>query len=91
MPHLAHRPRPSLSTDQLWAVATAGLAAVTVALALAGLHDAGIVTGVLCVIAGGWSQMVSETTAERFETVTATIVGAVALAYCAANSSGLFT
>lgn len=91
MPHVASRHRLSLTTDQLWLIATASLALLTVVLALLDLNDAGIVTGVLCVVAGGWSQMVSETTAERFETVTATIVGAVALAYCAANSSGVFT
>lgn len=83
--------RRSLTSDQLWAVTTAGLALLTVVLALVGAYDAGIVSGVLCVLAGGWSQMVSETTAERFETVTATVVGAVALAACAANSSGLLT
>ncbi|MCW2616802.1 MAG: hypothetical protein JWN08_3796 [Frankiales bacterium] len=91
MPTVASHHNPSLTRDQLWMIATASLALLTVVLALLDLNDAGMVTGVLCVIAGGWSQMVSETTAERFETVTATLVGAVALAYCAANSSGVFT
>lgn len=91
MPHVAvHRPS-TVTADQLWALATAALALLTVVLAFAGAYDAGTVVGVLAVVCGGWSQMVSKTTAERFQTVTATIVGAVALAYCLANGSGVFT
>ena len=93
--HRPSLPRPAvhrpLTADQLWAVATAALALVTVALALAGWYDAGIVAGALTVVCGGWSQMVSRTTAERFDIVAATVVGAVALAYAASRSSGLFT
>lgn len=93
LPSVPHRSgaRPSLTTDQLWCAVTAALALLTVVLALVDQYDAGTVTGVLCVVAGGWSQMVSATTAERFETVTATVLGAVALAYCLANGSGVFT
>lgn len=91
MPNVIHAPRlhaPRTSTDQLWAVATMLLAAVAVVLAFAGAYDAGAIIAFLAVLAGGWSQLISETRSERFETVTATVVAAVTLAACLAYGSG---
>lgn len=77
--------------DQALTVATAVLAALSVVLLLARAYDVGAVVAAVCVATGGWSQMVSATTAERMETVLATVVGALALAACLAFGSGLPT
>jgi hypothetical protein len=75
--------------DQLVAAATVLLAAGALVLALLGQYDPGAVVAFLGVVTGGYSQLVSESTAERFETVTATLCAAVVLAACLAFGSGL--
>lgn len=92
MPHVIHAPRmqstQTRSTDQLWAIATAGLAVVAVVLAFAGAYDAGAVVALLGVLAGGWAMLISRTRGERFEVVAGTVACAVALAACLAYGSG---
>ena len=73
------------------AVATLALAAVATLLIFAEAYDVGAVVGLIAVLVGGWSQMVSDTTAERFESVTGVIVAGLALAVGLANGSGIFT
>lgn len=90
MPHTlsaprVHRPR---TADQLWTAVTVALAALAVVLAVLGGYDAGAVVALLGVGAGAWSMYISETVAERFETVAATVVAAVVLAACLAYGSG---
>ena len=80
--HLSHR---------VLAAATLALAALAVLLTFAEAYDVGAVVALLGVLVGGWSQMVSATTGERFESVTGAVVAAVALAVCLANGSGVFT
>ena len=89
-PHLAHVPLPR-SRDQLLTAATVVLALVAAVLALAESYDAGAVVAALCVFTGGWSQLMSTTTTERVETVTATVLGSVLLMACLAFGSGLPT
>lgn len=90
MPHVISAPHlPSTrSADQVWAIATAGLAVVAVVLAFAGAYDAGAVVGLLGVLAGGWAMLISRTRGERFEVVSATVAAGVALAACLAYGSG---
>lgn len=92
-PHRPQRlPLPRFSrprtADQAWTAATVVLSLVALVLALVGAYDAGAVVGAVTVAVGGWSQMVSRTVSERFETVSATILGAVVLAACLAYGSG---
>ena len=86
-PHLTERP----AQDVLLTIATVALAVVAVLLALLELYDVGIVVALAGVITGGVSMLLSATTTERFEIVTATVVAAVTLAVCLANGSGVFT
>ena len=82
----AHR---LLEGHRAWTYATAGLAFLAAVLAVAGLYDLGAVVALLSVLAGGWAMLISDTRMERFEVVTATVGGAVALAVCLAYGSGL--
>ena len=90
-PPSAPRTSPRLSlphtSDQLFAAATLALATVATVLSFAGVHAAGALVAAACVGVGGWSQLVSTTTAERFVTVFATVTGATALAICLAKLS----
>lgn len=88
-PSLRRSARPQLAPDQLWAIGVMALAAVAAVLAVVGAYDLGAVVALACVLAGGWSMYVSESISERFETVVATGVGAVALAACLAYGSGM--
>lgn len=92
MPNVVHAPRlhapHTRSADQVWALATAGLAVVGVVLAIAGAYDPGAVVSFLGVLAGGWAMLISRTRGERFEVVTATVACAVTLAACLAYGSG---
>ena|SRR5687767_13649973 len=90
MPHVIHAPRlhAHRSADQVWTFATAGLAVVSVVLAVAGAYDVGAVVALLGVLAGGWAMLISRTRGERFEVVTATVASAVVLAACLAYGSG---
>lgn len=92
MPHVIHAPRlhapRTRSADQLWALATAGLAVVAGVLAFAGAYDPGAVVAALGVVTGGWAMLISRTRGERFEVVAGTIACAVALAACLAYGSG---
>lgn len=85
----APRPRLPRTRDEVLAATTVVLSVVALVLALLGAYDAGAVVGLLCVLVGGWSQMISENRAERFESVIATVVGAVVLAACLAYGSDL--
>ena len=92
----AHRtslPRPRLprTRDEVFAATTVVLAVVAVLLTVAGAYDPGAVVALGCVLLGGSSQLISETRFERWESVCATVVGAVALAVCLAEGSGVFT
>lgn len=73
------------------AVASLALAIVSVVLAVVEAYDVGAVVALAGVLVGGWSQMVSDTRGERFESVTGVIVAAVALAVCLASGSGVWT
>lgn len=92
MPHVIHAPRmhsaQTRSADQLWALATAGLAVVAVVLAFAGAYDPGAIVALIGVLSGGWAMLISRTRGERFEVVTGTVACAVALAACLAYGSG---
>lgn len=95
MPHVAahHRLHPhrlhAPAADRLWATATLVLAGIGLVLALAEMYDAGAVVAAACLLAGGWSMLISRTLTERFETVTGTVLGGVLLAVCLAYGSGL--
>ena len=97
MPPLLSRPLHATARttrsrpDVLLVAATCALATVAVLLALLGQYDAGAVVALGSVVTGGVAMMMSATTTERFETVAATLVGAVALAVCLARGSGVFT
>ena len=84
-----HPPRFRLprTRDEVLAATTVVLALVALVLALAGWYDAGAVVSLICVLVGGWSQMISENRMERFESVIATVGGAVLLATCLAYGS----
>lgn len=85
-----HLPQVDLrARDQLFAAGTLLLAGVGLVLALAGAYDAGALVAFLGVVTGGWSQLVSVSTAERFESVTGTVLAAVVLMACLAFGSGL--
>ena len=86
MSHVVQTPRTS--SDRLWTLATVGLAVLCVLLAVTGAYDPGAVVAFAGVLCGGWSMLVSRTTGERFEIVSATVVAAVALAVCLAYGSG---
>lgn len=83
-------PHPTrTSADRLWATATLVLAGLSLVLALAEQYDLGALAAALCVLAGGWSMLISRTLTERFETVIGTVLGGVVLAVCLAYGSGL--
>ena len=87
MPHVMPR-RVHTPADRVWAAATLALAAVALVLALAEQFDASALVAFACVLAGGWSMLVSRTTGERFETAIGTVLGAVVLATSLAYGSG---
>ena len=88
---LQHLPRPRLprTRDEILAATAVVLALAALVLAVAEAYDAGAVVSFVCVLVGGWSQMVSENRMERFESVVATVGGAVLLAVCLAYGSNL--
>ena len=77
--------------DQVLAVATVVLAAVSVLCALLGLYGVGAVLALAGVLVGGWSQMVSRTLTERWESVLALGVAAVTLVICLNAGDGLLS
>lgn len=85
------QPRLPRTRDEVFAATTVVLAVLAAVLAIAGAYDVGVVVALACVVVGGWSQMISETRYERFESVIAVGFGAVTLAICLANGSGLWT
>lgn len=91
--HLPHRPHVRLprTRDEVLAATTVVLAAVALVLAFAGMYDGGAALALAAVAVGGWSQMISETRLERFESVIAVVLAAATLAVCLANGSGLWT
>jgi hypothetical protein len=68
-----------LDSDHAMALATFVLGMAALAL-LAVSHVAASWTGLVCVVLGAWSQLVSRTRPERFENVIGLGAGAVALA-----------
>lgn len=92
MPHVIHAPRmqsaQTRSADQLWAMATAGLAVIAVVLAFAGAYDPSAIVAAVGVVTGGWAMLISRTRGERFEVVIGTVACAVALAAGLAYGSG---
>lgn len=84
-------PRLPRTRDEVFAATTVVLAVLATALAFVEAYDVGAVVALACVVVGGWSQMISETRFERFESVVAVVVGAVVLAVCLANGSGIWT
>ncbi len=81
--HVLPRLTPvSTTSDQLWAVATMGLAVLAVLLAVVQTYEIGALVALIAIGTGGWSQLVSQNRSERFETVSAVIVAVVALAVC---------
>ena len=87
LPPRPPRPRLPRTRDEVLAATTVVLAFAALALTLVGAYDAGALVALLCVLVGGWSQMISETRMERFESVIATVAGAVLLAVCLAYGS----
>ena len=84
-PNATAAPR-SLTSDQLWVLATMALAVVSVLLAVVEAYELGAVVALLAIGTGGWSQLVSANRSERFETITAVLVAVVALAVCLASA-----
>lgn len=87
MPHAL--PRHRIHDDAFWAAGTLSIAVLATVLALAGAFDLGAVLGLVALLAGGWSQLVSETRFERWESVTGAVLGAVVLGVCLAYGSGV--
>lgn len=86
-----HAPRlhaPRASSDRLAAVSTMVLAGIAVVLTLVEAYDAGAIIAFAAVMVGAWSQLISKTRGERFETVISTVLAAVVLAACLAYGSG---
>jgi hypothetical protein len=73
------------------ALVSLALAVVSVVLAVVEAYDVGAVVALAGVLVGGWSQMVSDTRGERFESVTGVVVAAVTLAVCLSYGSGVWT
>lgn len=89
MPHVAAPHRTHLTADRLWTAVTAALSALSLVLVLAEAYDPAAVVALLAVLSGGWAMLISTTRAERFETVTATVLAGVVLAVGLAYGSGL--
>jgi hypothetical protein len=91
----AHRPsfhlRPPRTRDEVFAATTVVLAVVALVLTLSEHYDVGAVASLAAVLLGGFSQLLSETRFERWESVCATVLAAVLLAVCLAEGSGVFT
>lgn len=77
-----------VSVDRALAATTLALGALAVVLGLAEAWGASALSGLLALAVGGWSQMVSVTVRERFESVFGATAGAVAMAV--AFSHGAF-
>jgi hypothetical protein len=80
---------PHVSSDRLLAALSLGLGLVAIALTALEEWDAALWTGLATVLVSGWSQMVSETTRERFESVFGMTLGGLAL-WIGLNSGGYF-
>lgn len=90
MARAVHAPHvPHVSSDRLLAALSLGLGLVALAMCVAEAWEAAIWTGLVAVLVSGWSQMVSETTRERFESVFGLTVGGLGL-WIGLNSGGYF-
>ena len=76
----------SMTSDQLWVLATMALAVVAVLLAVVEAYEIGAMVALLAIGTGGWSQLVSANRSERFETIGAVLVAVVALTLCVAKA-----
>jgi hypothetical protein len=68
-----------LDSDHVLAYATLALGCIALVL-LAVAHEAAAWTGLVTLLVGGWSQLVSRTRPERFENIAGLTAGALALA-----------
>jgi hypothetical protein len=75
----SHAASHSLDTDHALALATVTLGGIALVL-LAFSHAAAAWAGLLVLVMGGWSQLVSRTRPERFENIIGIVAGALALA-----------
>lgn len=80
---------PHVSTDRALAALSLGLGLVAIVMTAFEEWDAALWTGLATVLVAGWSQMVSETTRERFESVFGLTLGGLAL-WIGLNSGGYF-
>jgi hypothetical protein len=88
-PHAPHLSVPHVSTDRLLAALSLGLGLVAILMTAFEEWDAALWIGLATLLIGGWAQMVSETTRERFESVFAVTLGGLAL-WIGLNSGGYF-
>ncbi len=88
-----HRPvlRLPRTPDEVFAASTVVITVLALLLTVPGWFDAGAVVALVAVVLGGWSQLISETRFERFESVIAVVVAAVTLAVCLAEGSQIWT
>ncbi|MDP3713122.1 MAG: hypothetical protein Q8R60_11650 [Mycobacteriales bacterium] len=90
MARAVHAPHvPHVSSDRLLAALSLGLGLVAIAMTAAEAWDAALWIGLAAVFVSGWSQMVSETTRERFESIFGLTLGGLAL-WIGLNSGGYF-
>ena len=80
---------PHVSTDRMLAALSLGMGLVAIVMTALEEWDVAIWTGLVAVVVSGWSQMVSETTRERFESITGLTLGGLAL-WIGLNSGGYF-
>ena len=85
MPHVETH-RRTLDTDHALAIGTLALGIAAVIL-LAVSYEAAAWTGLVAVVIGAWSQLISRTRPERFENIAGLTAGAVALAVGLARGS----
>ncbi len=80
---------PHISTDRWLAALSLGLGLVAIAMAAFEAWDVALWAGLATVLIAGWSQMVSTTTRERFESIVGMTAGGLAL-WIGLNSGGYF-
>lgn len=85
----SHGHSPALDADHALAVVTLVLGGLGLVL-LGVSHAAAAWTGLVAVLMGGWSQLLSRTRPERFENIIGLTMGALALAIGLAKGGSLF-
>lgn len=79
----------AISTDRWLAASSLALGLVAIAMTAFEAWDAALWLGLVTVLVAGWSQMVSETTRERFESIFGLTLGGLAL-WIGLNTGGYF-